>query len=478
MSDAAGSGPRTAERDAELADGGETAAGEHFPEPLPRRARRVGADKRKARRRARRFQRSLPTAMLIGTLAIAGVTALVFVGRAVDRTLDPTDPVQTEVAVERGNPQRTLVLATFDERRANDGADLITVLAFDDRPGRGTILFVPSSTLADVPGYGLEHIGRAFAFGGGPLLDATIDNALGVDFDGVAGLSRQGWATVFTRVGGLTVDLPERLVTRSADGTGEVRFEPGPQHLDGPRLAELLTFVAEGESDLDRLPRAQLVLEALLDRMAEDPGSVDDVFADGAPMLDTTTPWESVRDLFADLVRARQQGELQSLTLPVSPLGAEDSYRLDTDRVVALVNDHFAGSVPVASGSEGRRLQILNGNGSPGIGQEVAQLLLPSGYKVVLTDNADRFDYVQTLVVVYDDTPEQLELARQVRDLLGVGTVEVNRTPQSVVDITIVVGHDFLEVVGEDTDVPQVPGSQLPSEPASPVTTASESPSA
>jgi hypothetical protein len=44
---------------------------------------------------------------------------------------------------------------------------------------------------------------------------------------------------------------------------------------------------------------------------------------------------------------------------------------------------------------------------------------------------------------VYDDSPEQLAVARQVRELLGVGEVAISASPVDVVDVTIILGADF-----------------------------------
>ncbi len=88
-------------------------------------------------------------------------------------------------------------------------------------------------------------------------------------------------------------------------------------------------------------------------------------------------------------------------------------------------------------------MEILNGNGAEAVGQDVAERLRGGGYRVVLTGNADSFDYETTLIVVYDDTPEQLAMAEDVRERLGVGEIQRSATPQSVVDATIVVGADF-----------------------------------
>lgn len=345
------------------------------------------------------------------------------------------------------DPQPTLVLATFDESKPDAGASLIAVLAYDRETEDGTVLFIPAATVAEIPGHGLLPIGRAFGFGEGPLLDATLDNLLGVDLDHVVGISRQGWSSLFTRLGGLTLDVPERLDERQDDGSSRARFLPGEQFLDGPRVAELLTFRESSETELEVLPRAQRVLLAMLDLIAQDPAVLDAVFTDGAPMLDTSAEPAAVRELLRLLAEAETLGELEVRTLPVSPLGSgeEDSYRVDDERADAVIDSRLASSVPTARSQAGRDLQILNGNGAPGIGQRVAEKLVPAGFRVVLTRNADRFDHTETRIIVFDDSPEQLAIAEEVRALLGVGTIERSRLPQSVADVTVVVGLDFLE---------------------------------
>jgi hypothetical protein len=86
----------------------------------------------------------------------------------------------------------------------------------------------------------------------------------------------------------------------------------------------------------------------------------------------------------------------------------------------------------------------LNGNGVPGIGQEVSERLIGAGFRVVLTGNARRLNYRKTLVITYDSSPEGQALAERARDLIGVGEVQVSAQQQGIVDLTIVIGKDFL----------------------------------
>ncbi len=90
------------------------------------------------------------------------------------------------------------------------------------------------------------------------------------------------------------------------------------------------------------------------------------------------------------------------------------------------------------------RVQILNGNGVPGIGEEVAEKLSQENFRVLLSGNARSLDYKTTLIVTYDSSEEGLAMAERARSLLGVGEVQVSAQGQGIVDLTIVVGKDFL----------------------------------
>jgi len=110
-----------------------------------------------------------------------------------------------------------------------------------------------------------------------------------------------------------------------------------------------------------------------------------------------------------------------------------------------MVSADLSGSVAEGVTPGARpRLEIRNGNGVPESGERVAALLVPAGMNIVVTGNAPSFTYNSTRVVVYGDDAASLALARKIRDLLGVGDVEVGTRGQTIVDVTIVVGKDFV----------------------------------
>jgi polyisoprenyl-teichoic acid--peptidoglycan teichoic acid transferase len=386
--------------------------------------------------------------VLIGVVLGAIVIAILVVSGVMDRAVEIVAPEGGDAvsAAPIGDRQPSLVLVTHDETDASGQASALAVLAYDRVTEQGTIVLVPTATIADVPGYGSFQLREAFALGRAPLVDVSLANLLGVRFDGAASVSHAGWSALLERVDGYEVSVRSRLVA-STDAGDEARFEPGAQFLDGPRLAEYLTFRTESETELETLPRVQDVLLGLFDRLAEDPALLDAMFADGAAMIDRTdtTDLGLVRALFEQLSEARADGRVTTVTLPVATLGSgrEDSYRLDAARAGSLLGEPLEASRPTEGAGVGRGVQILNGNGLPAIGQQVAERLGDGGYRVVLTGNADTFDYETTRIVIYDDSPQQLAVAEDVRERLGVGEIQRSATTQSVVDVTIVVGADF-----------------------------------
>ncbi len=74
--------------------------------------------------------------------------------------------------------------------------------------------------------------------------------------------------------------------------------------------------------------------------------------------------------------------------------------------------------------------------------------LIAKGFRVILDQNANRFDYATTQIVVYSDEKAALATGNEIKGILGVGEVIISRQSQSVVDVTIVVGKDYLDTRG------------------------------
>jgi hypothetical protein len=411
---------------------------------------RRGPGPRTSRRGRERLRRRRRNRLVLATAGVLlAVVALVVPLGSRGRNPNPTPP--TAAVTEPAVPdQATLLLV----RHATDGgpATGTTLLAAGPGNAEAAVIFLPVGTLLDLPGHGLDRLGLAQQYGGGALVEASVENALGVAIDHVAAVSDSGLAALLGRTGGLTLDVPDRLIARADDGTASVRFEPGAQVLDGPRLVEYWAFVQRGEDELAALPRQQAVLARLFTALREEPALVDRLVADGAPQLATDASAEWLRGLFAALGDAAAAGRLTYLLLPVEPFGGAGpdggaTFRLRDDEAAQLVENVLADSRPGENVVQPLRVQVLNGVGVPGVGQEVDRRLEGLPLRVVRTDNARSFDFTETRILIYDESEASRAAARRVRDALGVGTILLSRQSQTVVDLTIVVGADLLAPV-------------------------------
>jgi hypothetical protein len=332
---------------------------------------------------------------------------------------------------------RTLLVA-YAPGGVSEGAESIVLFGLlgDDR---GSALLVPAGTTTDVPVHGPGSLGEALAFGGPELLELATENLLGVRVDGTITVDRQGFIDAIAPLAPFEVLVEERLGTRDGDNI-VTKFQPGLYQMDAPTLNAYLEFRGEGESEVARLARRQKVWEAVFERARAIPDKGLSFTAVDGSHLRSNTPISSVDEMLSQL-RFR---DVAFTLLPVDPkqsLEGVESFEPIQGEIQRVVTQRFPGAA-VAPDVEARlRIGILNGNGGVGVSEEVAKRLIPHGYRVVYTENADRFDYAETQIIFYR-TPDE-RVAREIRSTLGVGRLVLNHQMQDVVDILIVVGRDY-----------------------------------
>lgn len=377
-----------------------------------------GDGSRRRRRAERRPGLRLPSrALVAGILLVLVLGAIGWAAaqRMTDRGGDPADGHQGESAPPAPDVDPLLVVLV------DGGGEVygVTILA----PARAAIVHVAPGTMVEVPSVGLASLREAETSGGTALLQQSLENVLGLRFGSVVTWDPAALAAVLAPLGDLAVDVAEAVDEREPTGRVRVVVPAGRQAVAPDDAAGFLEVVGSGTS-LERIVRHQAFWDAVLAALAgkESPALPAEVTAlVGVDVRHHVLPVEAVAGVSGD----------------------EELYRVLDDDLGTMVDRLFPGAEPVA----GRvRVRILNGVGVPGIAQDVQPLLVDAGAEVTLSGNADRFDYAVTQIVYYDD--DQLGAANEIRDALGVGEVVKSLTPLDVVDVTIVVGADFLDAHG------------------------------
>ena len=377
--------------------------------------------------------------------AVLALGAIVGVGLLAKRVVDPPKekvavPLQEPPAEPPGGS--TLFFGTREDAAADRGAIWMTLFHYDAENDKASIVYIPPHTAVEVPGRGLQGVGEAYGSGGIPLLLVATENLLGVSVDRYVELSDTDARVFFEGIGPITVDVPAEVRVPAGKDQARLIFVDGPQELTPDLLVKLLYIVGIDGDDVELGSRHLAFWDALLDQY-EDPEEIAALFEGaGAALGESDAPAEEHAEFFASI--AALEPEQRTITaLPVRPISAGDSelYATDEDELAEFV----ASTIGTGRDKPAEiRVQVLNGNGVPGIGQEVANRLVGEGFRVILSGNARRLNYKKTLVIAYDSSETGIGLAERARELLGVGEVQVSAQQQGIVDLTIVVGKDFL----------------------------------
>ncbi len=166
----------------------------------------------------------------------------------------------------------TVLLMGIDRRPGEKSgrADALLVLRLDAQTGDVSLLSLPRDLLARVPGVGNTRINAAYLYGGLALQKRTVSEYLGVRIDYAAAVNFGGFEGLVDALGGLTVNVPRRLIDNAYPttnyGTTKVVFEPGPQRMNGAR-ALIYARTRHPDSDFGRMRRQQQLMSAIGSRL-------------------------------------------------------------------------------------------------------------------------------------------------------------------------------------------------------------------
>ena len=413
---------------------------------------RSSSARRQAQRRLRRRKRAdvikgLSKNVGLGALIVAlvgGVAGGIYLLTRGDDGQPPQadPPPLVETAVD-DTIDTTLLFGTKEDSPAGEEAVWLTLVSMDETSGRGSVIYIPAHTATEVPGHGLLGLGEALASGDVPLLLVSTENLLGLQIDRYLELSDSDARVLFEATGPLTVDVPVEVHLGAGENQTRLLLDEGEQTLPSKFLKNLL-FTLGIEGDEAELGSRHLAFwEALFERFGPAPVELARAIEKAeAALVESDADVEELASFFQDFLKTPADDRALA-TLPVSQVsvGGDELYEVDNDELPDFMEDTL-GSKP--SLGEEVRVQILNGNGEPGIGEDVAAKLSKENFRVILSGNARSLDYETTLIVTYDSSEKGIATAERARELLGVGEVQVSAQGQGIVDLTIVVGEDFL----------------------------------
>jgi polyisoprenyl-teichoic acid--peptidoglycan teichoic acid transferase len=293
--------------------------------------------------------------------------------------------------------------------------------------------------------------------GGMALAAETVEQFLdlprhGQRVDYVAAVNFDGFARIVDALGGVTIDVPKRIVDDEYPtpdfGTTRIEFEPGVQHMDGAR-ALIYARTRHADDDFGRAARQQQVIRAIVDeirgRSLPSKLALIPRLREGLKGSVTTTLPIARLDSITGLgwlaggldPRDINQMRLSPETAPnVQEVGSNLIW--DQSDVRAVVDSFLKRP---SEASEAATVQVLNGTDISGLAGNVSLQLEKAGFILTAAGNAPPSDSARTIVYDLNSKPRT---SRRVADALG-AELRQGPLPEGVTsdaDIVVVLGRD------------------------------------
>ncbi len=393
----------------------------------------------------------------------------------------PEDPAPDPVPLPTGRVN--VLLMGIDRREGEKGpwrTDTMILLSLDPASKTASMLSIPRDLWVPMPGYNMyERInaaavyGESYGYPGGGLEYAkrTVQYNLGVPVDYYVRIDFAGFVKAVDAIGGIDIDVPETIVDNQYPtpdyGTMRLVIEAGPQHMDGDlALKYARTRHSNRHGDIDRARRQQQVIRAVRDKVLKLKFPLQRI-----PELLKTLGSSVETDLsvsqILSLAKAAQEVKDEDLRSGVVDETMVTSWTTPQGWMVlvplrepirTLVTELFpVPTNPVVNtplgdpkqlAQEAARIEVQNGTTTNGLASHVAGELRAAGYNVVRFGNADRFDYAESVIIVYNDKPYALE-SLKARLKIAPDRVSRQNVPESDVDIRVILGANAVGQAGQ-----------------------------
>ncbi len=341
-----------------------------------------------------------------------------------------------------GSDRITLLLLGIDRRQDEPSrSDTMILVSVDPVAKTAAMLSIPRDLQLVIPGFGLQKVNAAYAFGeandlpggGAALAMQTVEANFGIRVDYFAEVDFQGFVKIVDTVGGLTLDVPYPIKDdRFPSGIGNeytrLYFSAGVQHMDGARALQYAR-TRNDDGDFSRARRQQQVLLALQDKAINLnllPKADELIVALGDSVRTDLSPSQAIRLARLGSQIPREQISQHSLRPALSVEAEDGPYYLvpDWTAVGDILSDFVSAPVippaaALALADYDVPIHVENGTSNPGLAARVTDLLRANGFMDVTYAPADGpGPHPQTTIV---DTEGNVASAALVASLVGFG---------------------------------------------------------
>ncbi|MDD1417819.1 LCP family protein [Dolichospermum sp. ST_sed1] len=311
------------------------------------------------------------------------------------------------------------------------------------------LLSIPRGTMIAIPEQGLTKVSEANAKGGPVLAARVVSRSLNnAPIDRYIRISTSGFRELVEQLGGVDVFVPQTMNYQDQASGFAVNLTSGWQSLNGEQAEQFARFREEGMGDLPRVQRQQALITALMQRLNSP------TILPRLPQLtrlmrkyfDTNLKMEEMMALANFSVNV-ERDNFQMAMLPgtFSKFSQDaNSYWLNMTGQQNLLNDYVGVNItgiksdtrPVSI----RRIAVQNTTNQPQLTEKVITYLKQKGFTNVYAIPDWPDTQRQTQIIVQKGNREP---GIDLRQVLGLGQIEVSGNGDLESDLTIRIGKDW-----------------------------------
>ncbi len=172
--------------------------------------------------------------------------------------------------LDKPDAQDILILGS--DTREGEGeefgrSDTLMILHIDPAEDYASVLSIPRDLRVEIPGYGIQKINAAFAFGGPALAIQTVQQVTRLDIDHYVNVDFEAFRSVTTALGGIYVDV-DRKYYYGGIAYENINIPAGYQRLAGEQALDFVRFRHDGNVDFGRIERQHRFLQSARDQIA------------------------------------------------------------------------------------------------------------------------------------------------------------------------------------------------------------------
>ncbi len=366
------------------------------------------------------------------------------------------------------------------ERSCPCRSDTMIVLTIDPVSHTAGMISVPRDMWVNIPSFSSYnrinaalYLGDLYKLpGGGPgLAMKTVENFLGIPIQYFALVDFSAFEKMIDTIGGVCLNIPEKIDVGVLYQNGVVTLDPGYQCLDGKTALGYARNRHTTNGDVDRSGRQMQIILAIRDKvLANLPALLTQV----GPLYTELSSGVSTNLSSDDIIRlgllakdipidSIQQGVIDYTMMQDGTYTLDgqvlDILRPYPDKIRELVDRIFGGGTmqPMASGTaqekmqaEAARVVVINGTGVSGMAANTSDYLKAQGMNVIGFGNTG--DYPdkyyspfpnRTTIIVHAGKPYAIQYLMALMNFDSSSQIIVDFNPNAPEDIVVALGYDW-----------------------------------